>query len=67
VAAWLSPPAWLAVTVAAATVAALAVAGTLAAWASGAPPLPSAVRVTLWGVGAMGATSVAGRWFGAAP
>jgi VIT1/CCC1 family predicted Fe2+/Mn2+ transporter len=66
-AAWMSPPAWLAVTVGLATVLALAVAGTLAARASGAPALPSALRVTLWGVGAMALTAAAGRWFGAPP
>ena len=67
VAAWLSPPVWLATTVALTTVVSLAVAGTLAARAGGAPALPSAVRVTVWGVGAMALTSIAGRWFGAAP
>jgi vacuolar iron transporter family protein len=67
VAAWLSPPVWLATTVAITTVVALAAAGTVAARVSGAPTLPSAVRVTVWGVGAMALTSAAGRWFGAAP
>jgi len=54
-------------TVAVTTVLALLVLGVVAARTGGAPVLPSALRVTVWGVGAMALTAAAGLFFGAAP
>lgn len=51
--------------VTAATLAALAVLGWLGAWAGGAPPLKSVIRVTFWGVLALAATALIGKAFGA--
>ena len=48
-----------------ATLAALAVLGWLGAWAGGAPPLKSVIRVTFWGVLALAATALIGKAFGA--
>jgi VIT1/CCC1 family predicted Fe2+/Mn2+ transporter len=67
VAVLLGPAAWTVATVAVTTVAALIVLGVVAAQTGGAPVLPSALRVTVWGVGAMLLTAAAGLFFGAAP
>jgi vacuolar iron transporter family protein len=67
VATWLAPAASLAAGVAATTVVALAVLGAIAARAGGAPAVRGALRVMLWGVGAMVITAAAGLLFGAAP
>jgi VIT1/CCC1 family predicted Fe2+/Mn2+ transporter len=67
IAAWLSRPPWLAAMVGGTTVVALAIVGALAAWAAGSPIARSTLRVTLWGIGAMAITAVAGLYFGAAP
>jgi VIT1/CCC1 family predicted Fe2+/Mn2+ transporter len=66
-AALVGPPAWTAVVVGVTTVLALVVLGAAAARTGGAPVVPSVVRVTGWGVGAMALTAAAGMLFGAAP
>lgn len=43
----------------------LAVLGWLGAWAGGAPPLRSTLRVTFWGALALAATALIGKAFGA--
>jgi len=43
----------------------LAVLGWLGAWAGGAPPLRSTIRVTFWGALALAATALIGKAFGA--
>jgi VIT1/CCC1 family predicted Fe2+/Mn2+ transporter len=63
----LGPAAATAGTVAVTTVVALVVLGVVAARTGGAPVLPSVLRVTVWGVGAMALTAAAGLFFGAAP
>ncbi|WP_103173935.1 VIT family protein [Paracoccus sp. SY] len=60
----LAPPAQIVVFVVVATLLALAVLGGLGASAGGAGILRGAMRVTLWGVLAMGATAVVGTLFG---
>lgn len=60
----LAPPATVLVAVGAATVLGLALLGTLAAWAGGAPILRSVVRVMLWGLIAMGVTAGVGALVG---
>jgi len=47
------------------SLAALALLGTLSAQAGGAPVFRGALRVTLWGAGAMALTTLVGRLFGA--
>lgn len=59
----LAPPADLAWSVAATTVAGLAGSGALAAWAGGASPWRGAVRVGGWGAAAMVAAHLVGRLF----
>lgn len=51
--------------VTAATLLALAVLGWLGAWAGGAAPLKSVIRVTFWGALALAATALIGKAFGA--
>ena len=58
------PIATLASTVIAASLALLFVLGALAAKLGGAPPMRGALRVGFWGLAAMGATAVVGKWFG---
>ena len=60
----LAPPAQIVAFVVVATLLALAVLGGLGATAGGAGVLRGAMRVTLWGVLAMGATAVVGTLFG---
>ncbi|MDQ1899578.1 VIT family protein [Paracoccus sp. WLY502] len=60
----LAPPAQTVVFVGVATLLALAVLGGLGASAGGAGILRGAMRVTLWGVLAMGATAIVGMLFG---
>lgn len=48
-----------------ATLFALAVLGWLGAWAGGAAPLKSVIRVTFWGALALAATALIGKAFGA--
>ncbi|MFC3631783.1 VIT family protein [Paracoccus angustae] len=60
----LAPPAQIVVFVVVATLLALAVLGGLGASAGGAGILRGALRVTLWGVLAMGATAIVGTLFG---
>jgi VIT1/CCC1 family predicted Fe2+/Mn2+ transporter len=62
---WLAP-ANLSVTVAAVSLACLALLGGLAAKAGGAPVIKGVVRVTFWGALAMAVTAAAGRLFGGA-
>ena len=62
----LAPPAAVLLAVGAATVLGLALLGTLAAWAGGAPILRSVVRVMLWGLIAMGVTAGVGALVGQA-
>ena len=64
---WLAPHAALAPSLAVTTIAALVLLGALSAWAGGAPVGRAALRVALWGIGAMGVTAIAGKLFGAAP
>ncbi|HJV40365.1 VIT family protein [Caulobacter sp.] len=52
-------------TVTVATLAALALLGWLGAWAGGANPWRSMIRVTFWGVLALAATALIGKAFGA--
>lgn len=61
----LAPTEWFTAAVAGSSLVALAGSGALGARAGGAPMLRASLRVTLWGVLAMVATSVAGRLFGA--
>lgn len=60
----LAAPAWITVAVAVATLLALAVLGGLGATAGGAGVVRGMLRVTLWGVVAMGATALVGALFG---
>ncbi len=60
----LSPPAVLLPVVAAATLVLLAILGSLAARVGGAPMGKAALRVTFWGVLALGVTAAIGRAFG---
>lgn len=60
----LAPPSQIVLFVVVATLLALAVLGSLGASAGGAGILRGAMRVTLWGVLAMGATAVVGMFFG---
>lgn len=48
----------------AATLLFLAILGVLGAWAGGAPPMRSVIRVTFWGALALAATAGVGRLFG---
>ena len=61
----LVPRAHLAVAVVTASLASLVALGALAATAGGAPPLPGALRVGIWGSAAMALTWGAGALFGA--
>ena len=61
------PQAWTLTAVGVTTVVALAVLGVAAARTGGAPVVPSVLRVTGWGLGAMALTAGAGLAFGAAP
>lgn len=58
-------PTYLSVAVSGASLVALAVLGALAARTGGAAVIPGAIRVALWGAGAMALTALAGRAFGA--
>ncbi len=60
----LVPRAALFATVIATSLASLATLGAVAAGIGGAPPLPAAVRVTIWGAAAMALTYGAGAVFG---
>ncbi|MEO6028045.1 MAG: VIT family protein [Candidatus Binatia bacterium] len=62
----LSPSAWTVPMVGATTVVALVALGIAAARTGGAPVPPSVLRVTVWGVGAMALTALAGLLFGGA-
>ncbi len=60
----LAPGAYVVVGVAVATIVTLLLLGGLAAYTGGAAIVKGALRVTLWGVLAMGLTAVVGRLFG---
>src|SRR5262245_6102096 len=62
--AWLMPLARLDATVAASSLALLAILGGLAASLGGAPLARGALRVAFWGAVAMACTALVGRWFG---
>ena len=62
----ITPPAGLVPIEIAATLLCLAMLGALGAWAGGARPLQSILRVTFWGALAMAATAGIGRLFGTA-
>ncbi|MEM7721172.1 MAG: VIT family protein [Pseudomonadota bacterium] len=62
----LAPLAWVEISVAAATLVALAGLGAFGARAGGAPKLRAALRVVIWGVLAMGATAIIGTLVGVA-
>ena len=62
----LAPPTHLAASVAAGSLAFLALLGWLAARTGGAPVMVGMVRVTFWGALAMGVTAFVGAWFGTA-
>ncbi len=64
---WLAPETSVAPSLAITTLAALVLLGAVSAWAGGAPMARAAVRVVLWGVGAMAVTALAGTLFGAVP
>jgi VIT1/CCC1 family predicted Fe2+/Mn2+ transporter len=59
-----APPTSTAAVVTGGALLALAILGAVAARAGGAPQLSGALRVTLWGAGAMGLTALVGKWFG---
>ena len=61
---WMMPLEWVGASVTGATVALLAVLGSLAAWLGGATIWRGAARVTFWGIVAMAATALVGRLFG---
>lgn len=61
----LAPPHLTGVAVTGGALAALAGLGALAARIGGAPVISGAVRVTIWGAGAMALTALVGRMFGA--
>ncbi|PZR32168.1 VIT family protein [Caulobacter segnis] len=61
----LAPLAVMIPVVTAATLLALAMLGWLGAWAGGAAPLKSVIRVTFWGALALAATALIGKAFGA--
>ena len=63
----LGPAAWPLTVVGLTTVLALVVLGAVAARTGGAPLVPSVLRVTGWGLGAMALTAVVGTAFGVAP
>jgi VIT1/CCC1 family predicted Fe2+/Mn2+ transporter len=67
VAVLLGPTASVLTLVGVTTIVALVVLGAVAARTGGAPVLPSVLRVTGWGIGAMALTAGAGMLFGAAP
>lgn len=58
------PERWITVAIVCLTVLLLMVLGSVAAHLGGAPPLGGAVRVTFWGVIAMGCTILIGKLFG---
>jgi vacuolar iron transporter family protein len=60
---WLVPMVQLPVTVFVSLLL-LVLLGAISAWLGGARLLPAAMRVGFWGVAAMGATALIGRWFG---
>jgi vacuolar iron transporter family protein len=60
-----APQRWLSILVTATALMLLAVLGAVAARVGGAATLRGAIRVTLWGALAMGASALAGRLFGA--
>ena len=62
-----SPAAAVSTVVGVTTIVALATLGIVAARAGGAPALPSAIRVTGWGVAALALTALVGKLFGATP
>jgi len=64
---WLAPETSVAPSLAITTLAALVLLSAVSAWAGGAPMARAAVRVVLWGVGAMAVTALAGTLFGAVP
>jgi vacuolar iron transporter family protein len=66
-AALVGPAAGMLAVVGTTTVVALVVLGIVAAQTGGAPVAPSVLRVTGWGLGAMGLTAAAGLLFGVAP
>ncbi|WP_428851872.1 VIT1/CCC1 transporter family protein [Imbroritus primus] len=61
----LAPPTYTGTAVTAGALLSLTGLGALAARVGGAPVVSGAVRVTLWGAGAMGLTALVGRLFGA--
>jgi len=61
----LAPPTVTGVAVTAGALVALTGLGALAARIGGAPVVSGAIRVTLWGAGAMGLTALVGKLFGA--
>ncbi len=63
----IGPQAWTLTVVGVTTVVALVALGAAAARTGGAPVVPSVLRVTGWGLGAMALTAGAGLAFGAAP
>ncbi len=65
VCALLAPPASIGMTTTIATVATLMILGSLAAYAGGASMFKGALRVTFWGVLAMGVTALVGKAMGA--
>ena len=67
VAVLLGPATWMLGVVGLTTVLALVVLGAVAARTGGASVAPSVLRVTGWGIGAMGLTAAAGMLFGVAP
>lgn len=67
VAVLLGPVSWMLGVVGVTTVVALVVLGAVAARTGGASVVPSVLRVTGWGIGAMGLTAAAGMLFGVAP
>ena len=62
--AWASPPAYLVTSVMLSSLIFLALLGAIAARTGGANPRIGALRVTLWGAFAMGATALVGSLFG---
>lgn len=64
VASWLLPPAQVVAGVAASSLLFLALLGAFAARTGGASVIKGAIRVALWGAGAMLVTALVGAWFG---
>ncbi len=60
-----SPEPWLEYVLFGSTLVFLMALGGIAAKAGGAPPLKAMLRVSLWGMVAMGLTALVGYWFGA--